>query len=106
MLECLYTKDSIAYGTVRVHNRTYEKRVFARISGNDWETFQDIQGWHSMTYPNDNTDTFTIKIHLEKYDDDTKVPKQIYFAICLEANNQELWDDNFGRNYVLDVVER
>ncbi|CAF3704075.1 unnamed protein product [Rotaria sordida] len=106
MLECLHTKDSIAYGTVRVHNRTYEKRVFARISGNDWETFQDIQGWHSMTYPNDNTDTFTIEIRLEKYDDDTKVPKQIYFAICLEANSQELWDDNFGRNYVLDVVER
>ncbi|CAF2848091.1 unnamed protein product [Rotaria sp. Silwood2] len=56
MLECLYTKDSTAYGTVRVHNRAYEKRVFARISENDWKTFEDIYGWHSMNYPNDNTD--------------------------------------------------
>ncbi|CAF3374528.1 unnamed protein product [Rotaria sp. Silwood2] len=106
MLECLYTKDSIAYGTVRVHNRAYEKRVFARISENDWKTFEDIYGWHSMNYPNDNTDAFTFGLHLKTYDDNTKVPKQINFAICLQINNQELWDNNLGWNYILDILER
>ncbi|CAF3147199.1 unnamed protein product, partial [Rotaria sp. Silwood2] len=106
MLECLYTKDSIAYGTVRVHNRAYEKRVFARISENDWKTFEDIYGLHSMNYPNDNTDAFTFGLHLKTYDDNTKVPKQINFAICLQINNQELWDNNLGWNYILDILER
>ncbi|CAF4328507.1 unnamed protein product [Rotaria sp. Silwood2] len=106
MLECLCTQDSTAYGTVRVHNRAFGKRIFARISENDWKTFHDIYGLHSMNYPNDNTDTFTFEIRLGKYDDNTKVPKQINFAICLQTNNQEFWDNNCGWNYALDVLER
>ena len=106
LLECLYTKDSIAYGTVRVHNFAYDKHVFARITGNEWETFQDIQAWHSMNYSNDNTDSFTFEIRLGKYNDDTKVPKYIYFAVCLKAMGKEYWDNNVGWNYILEVLER
>jgi hypothetical protein len=106
MLECLYTKDSTAYGTVRVHNCAYDKRVFARITENEWETSQDIQAWHSMNHPNDNTDAFTFEIRLGKYNDDRQVPKQIYFAICLQAMCQEFWDNNQGWNYILHVIER
>lgn len=106
ILECLYTKDSIAYGTVRVHNCAYDKRVFARITENEWETKQDIQAWHSMNYANDNTDAFTFEIRLGKYNDETRVPKQIYFAVCLQAMCQEFWDNNQGWNYILHVLER
>ena len=106
LLECLYTKDAIAYGTIRVHNCAYDKRIFARITENDWKTTQDIQAWHSMNYPNDNTDTFTFEIRLGKYNEPTEIPKQIYFAVCLQAMCQEFWDNNRGWNYVLDVIER
>jgi len=106
ILECLYTKDSIAYGTVRVHNCAYDKRIFARITDNDWQTHQDIQAWHSFNYPTDNTDTFTFEIRLKKYTNDEHVPKQIFFAVCLQAMCQEFWDNNRGWNYVLDVLER
>ena len=106
MLECLYTKDSIAYGTVRVHNCAYDKRIFARITENDWQSYQDIQAWHSMNYPNDNTDTFTFEIRLGKYKDTKEVPKQIYFAVCLQAMCREFWDNNQGWNYILGVLER
>ncbi|UJR37857.1 hypothetical protein I4U23_030547 [Adineta vaga] len=106
MLECLYTKDSIAYGTVRVHNCAYDKRIFARITENDWKSFQDIQAWHSMNYSNDNTDTFTFEIRLGKYSDPHQAPKEIYFAVCLQAMNQEFWDNNQGWNYILEVFER
>ncbi|CAF1090797.1 unnamed protein product [Adineta ricciae] len=106
MLECLYTKDSIAYGTVRVHNCAYDKRIFARITDNDWQSYQDIQAWHSMNYPNDNTDTFTFEIRLGKYKDANEVPKQIYFAVCLQAMCREFWDNNHGWNYILGVLER
>ena len=106
LLECLYTKDAIAYGTVRVHNCAYEKNVFARITENDWLSTQDIPAWHSMNHPNDNTDAFVFEIRLGKYNDDSQVPKQIYFAVCLRTMCHEYWDNNRGWNYVLDVCER
>jgi hypothetical protein len=106
ILECLYTKDSIAYGTARVHNCAYDKRVFARLTDNEWNTTQDIQAWHSMNYPNDNTDAFTFEIRLGKYNNEGQVPKQIYFAVCLQAMCQEFWDNNQGWNYLLDAIER
>lgn len=106
MLECLYTKDSIAYGTVRVHNTAYDKRVFARVTDDEWQTCHDIQAWHSMTYPDDHTDTFTFEIRLGKYLDPSKAPKDLYFAVCLQAMGQEFWDNNAGWNYILNVLER
>ena len=107
MLECLYTKDSTTYGTVRVHNCAYDKRVFARVTEDEWTSSYDIQAWHSMNYPDDNTDTFTFEIRLGKYHAaNAQVPKQIYFAICLQAMYQEFWDNNLGWNFCLDLVER
>jgi len=106
MLECLYTKDSIAYGTVRVHNSSYDKNVFARVTNDEWKTSHDIQAWHSMNYPDDHTDTFTFEIRLGKYSDRSKAPKEIYFAVCLKSMGQEFWDNNVGWNYILNVLER
>ncbi|CAF2511276.1 unnamed protein product [Rotaria sp. Silwood2] len=106
MLECLYTKESIAYGTVRVHNCTYDKLVFIRVTQNEWETYKDIQASHSMNFPVDNTDIFTFQITLSKSNDDTTEPKRILFAICLQTMSQTFWDNNQGWNYVLDVFEK
>ena len=106
MLERLYTKESTAYGTVRVNNCTYEKFVFVRLTTNEWETFEDIQAFHSMHYSFDNTDTFTFAIILPKSNNDTSIPKRILFAVSLRAMSQEFWDNNHGWNYVLDVFER
>jgi len=106
LLECLYTKDSIAYGTIRVHNFAYDKRVFIRLTQDEWETSIDIQAWHSMSYPHDNTDAFTFQISLNKSIDDIIGSKRILFAVCLQAMSQDFWDNNQGWNYVLDVFER
>jgi hypothetical protein len=103
MLECLYTKDSIAYGTVCVHNCAYDKYVFIRLTQDDWETSSDIQAWHSMNYPRDNTDAFTFEINLSKTYDVLAERKRVLFAVCLQAMWQDFWDNNQGRNYVLDV---
>jgi hypothetical protein len=106
LLECLYTKDSTAYGTIRVHNCTYNKRVFIRLTKDEWKTTSDIQALHSMNYPHDNTDIFAFEITLPKSNNDTQGPNRILFSICLQAMWQEFWDNNYGWNYVLDVFER
>ncbi|CAF3306827.1 unnamed protein product [Rotaria socialis] len=106
MLECLYTKDSTAYGTVRVHNCSYEKFVYIRLTENEWQTSNDIVASHSMNFPVDNTDSFTFQIVLSKSNDGAVEPKRILFAICLKSMSREFWDNNQGWNYVLDVFER
>lgn len=106
LLECLYTKDSTAYGTIRVDNCAYDKHVFIRLTKDEWKTFHDIQASHSMNYPHDNTDTFTFEISLPKSNHDTTAPHRILFSICLQAMEQEFWDNNHEWNYVLDVFEK
>jgi hypothetical protein len=106
LLECLYTKDAIAYGTIRVHNCAYNKYVFVRLTQDEWETTNDIQASHSMNYTHDNTDAFAFQIILLKSIDIIERPKRILFAVCLQAIGQEFWDNNQGWNYVLDVFER
>lgn len=106
LLECLYTKESTAYGTVRVHNCTYDKLVFIRLTHNEWKTFYDIQASHSMNYSFDNTDTFTFEITLSNCNDNLTNTNRILFAVCLKAMSQDYWDNNQGWNYVLDIYER
>ena len=106
LLECLYTKDATAYGTIRVHNCAYDKNVFVRLTQNEWETTTDIQASHSMSYRHDNTDTFMFQINLPKSIDFIEGPKRILFAVCLQTIGHEFWDNNQGWNYVLDVFER
>jgi len=106
LLECLYTKDSTACGTIRVHNCAYDKRVFIRLTQDEWKTSSDIQALHSMNYSHDNTDIFAFEITLPKSNNDTQGPNRILFSVCLQAMYQEFWDNNYGWNYVLDVFER
>jgi hypothetical protein len=102
LLECLYTNEATAYGTIRVHNRAYDKQVFARLSDDDWTTFNDIRAWHSMNYPHDNTDTFTFEINLKE----RQTPGRFLFAVYFQAGAEQFWDNNQGKNYCLDIVER
>ena len=106
LLECLYTKDSTAYGTIRVHNFAYDKRVFVRLTKDDWHSHQDIQAWHSMNYTHDQTDVFTFQIALEKSHDPNEIPKRLSFALCFQVMTDEFWDNNQNQNYVLDVHEK
>lgn len=102
LLECLYTKDSKAYGTIRVDNIAFEKQVFVRTSQDEWETYRDIPAWHSIHHQTDNTDAFTFEISL----DNSLIPERIQFAICFKALSEEYWDNNQNSNYVLDVYQR
>ena len=106
LLECLYTKDSTVYGTIRVHNFVYDKRVFVRLTKDEWNSHTDIQAWHSMNYDHDHTDVFTFQISLPKSHDANDVPKRLLFALCLQAMTDEYWDNNQSQNYILDVYEK
>ena len=106
LLECLYTNEATAYGTVRVHNLTYDKYVFARVTDDEWTSSNDIRAWHSMNYSHDNTDAFSFQISLGRSFDQAHRPKRLVFVVCLRALSHEYWDNNHNGNYVLDVLEK
>ena len=106
LLECLYTKDATVYGTVRVHNLTYAKYIFVRVTEDEWTSYNDIRSWHSINHPDDNTDAFNFQISLGRSFDEAHGPKRLVFVVCLQALSQEYWDNNHNANYVLDALEK
>ncbi|CAF1632105.1 unnamed protein product, partial [Didymodactylos carnosus] len=109
VLECLYTKDISAYGTVRVNNRSFEKKVFVRYTCDQWTTYNDNQAAHNLHNSNDNTDLFTFELTIPEklLTDDTSSQQNmaIFFTICYQVMGREYWN-NFGWNYILDICKR
>ncbi|CAF1108072.1 unnamed protein product, partial [Didymodactylos carnosus] len=110
VLECLYTKDISAYGTVRVTNCSFDKKVFVRYTCDRWKTYDDSQAMHNLHNSNDNTDSFTFELTIPETlltdDISSEQNMSIFFTICYQVMGREYWDNNFGWNYILDICER
>ncbi|CAF1444989.1 unnamed protein product, partial [Didymodactylos carnosus] len=110
VLECLYIKDISAYGTVRVNNCSFNKKVFVRSTIDQWKTYNDIQAMYNLHNSNDNTDSFTFELTIpdKLLKDDTLAQQNttIFFAVYYQVMGKEYWDNNFGSNYFLNILKR
>ncbi|VDN81967.1 unnamed protein product [Brugia pahangi] len=106
-LENVVLKNEICHmvGTIKVKNITYEKKVFVRFTSDGWKSFLDrmaiYQPSSSKFY-----DTFSFDVELPT--NGCNPNARIEFCICFEigssqgdTNQQQFWDSNNGRNYVL-----
>lgn len=100
-LENVILRDYTVEGTIKVKNITFEKRVFVRLSLDEWETSED----HEATYvpgPGfcgaDTFDTFSFKVDISPSFD---VKKKIQFAVCYCESDNEHWDNNGSHNYCI-----
>ena len=100
-LERLFVRASAVYGTIRVDNWTFHKRVFVKSTTDGWKTTSTIDAYHSMYHPKTNTDSFQFKLTLASRDSVV-----VTFALCLAANGREYWDNNESRDYRLELSER
>ena len=116
-LESIFTRGLTAYGTVRVNNCSFDKKVFVRFTIDRWKTFSVVTAYYSMHYPENNTDSFQFKLSVPKdkllilSSQNSKslssiLPITVSFAICYCTNGQEFWDNNSSRNYSLEILER
>lgn len=107
---------------VKVKNLSYNKRVFARITFNNWKKYHDLEAIYvksdplnisqknllNQTYSNDY---FAFCIIIPEKNNTILLnenPKQtpieectlrIEFALCFEQNGLPHWDNNSGENY-------
>ncbi|CAF1042015.1 unnamed protein product [Adineta ricciae] len=104
-LEDMFTRGTTVYGTVRVNNIAFDKRVSVRFTIDRWRTYSIINALHSIHHADTNTDCLQFKLHIPK-EELQSPPTRLSFAICYRINQREFWDNNFGENYNLDVIER
>ncbi|BFY97444.1 hypothetical protein BsWGS_00484 [Bradybaena similaris] len=98
-LENVILRDYTVEGTIKVKNIAFEKKVFVRLSLNEWETFENIDATYvpgpGLSY-SEPYDTFSFKLEIPPNFD---VSKKLQFAVCFEENGNQHWDSNGGTNY-------
>ncbi|GFR79174.1 protein phosphatase 1 regulatory subunit [Elysia marginata] len=98
-LENVILRDYTMEGTIKVKNVSFEKSVFVRLSLDEWESHEDIQGSYvpgfSLGYA-EPYDTFSFRIDIPPSFD---ISKRVQFAVCFEENGKQHWDNNNGENY-------
>lgn len=94
-LENAVVRGMQLFGTSKVKNQSYDKRVFVRCTFDGWESSLN----YPATYSNSNNtcfDTFSFQIDVPL---DLNPGKSVQFAICFESDGVQFWDNNDGKNY-------
>lgn len=85
-------------GRIRVRNLSFQKWVAVRFTFDDWQTTSEVTAKH-IESPNSEFDVFGFLIRLS--DLIARIEeKTLVLAIRYNVNGREIWDNNFGRNYV------
>lgn len=100
VLERIFIRDLTVYGTIRVNNISFHKKIFVKYTIDRWKTHSILNTYYSMHYSDNNTDSFQFKLTI------LKSFTNISFVICYCANEQEFWDNNSSRNYNLEIIEK
>jgi protein phosphatase 1 regulatory subunit 3A/B/C/D/E len=93
VLERIFIRGITAYGTIRVNNCSFHKRIFVKYTQDQWKTFSTLNAYYTMHDSDTNTDSFQFKL--------TSTMK-VSFVICYCANGYEFWDNNYSQNYTLE----
>ena len=96
-LESTAVRDRVAFLTIRVLNRAFDKHVVVRCTTNNWASFSDVPAVHCSGGDN-LSDRFVATVVLPERED-----VQLQFAVCYEVAGCTYWDNNSGRNYTLTV---
>lgn len=95
-LETIVLRDFGVYGTVKVRNLAFQKKVTVRFTIDGWSSYRDVVGHYIEGSHAGFMDTFSFEIALP-----TTLIKdcKLEFAICYKVLGVEFWDNNSGDNY-------
>ncbi|CAF3507276.1 unnamed protein product [Rotaria sordida] len=114
VLENIFVRSITAYGTVRVNNCSFHKKVSVRFTIDQWKNFSIINAYHSMYYSDSNTDSFQFQLTIPKDKllillssslQNSTLSMNVSFAICYAVQGEEFWDNNYSQNYRLEIIE-
>lgn len=104
-LENILASDNRVAGTVRVHNYVFRKKVFVRYTTDKWRTTKEVECKfvdNGLVGSMSETDSFSFDLTGPS---PCRPDAGIQFCIRFEAENEEHWDNNDGKNYSLVTAE-
>ncbi|KAI9205612.1 putative phosphatase regulatory subunit-domain-containing protein [Polychytrium aggregatum] len=116
MLETITTEASSLKGDIVVRNLAFEKNVVVHYSFNDWVSkyertavFSRVACHRNGEYP--GVDIFSFELYLPglqpvALDSPSLKNYRLSFALRYEVNGDVFWDNNHGRNYVIELTRR
>ncbi|XP_069820314.1 protein phosphatase 1 regulatory subunit 3E [Dendropsophus ebraccatus] len=101
-LQSMRCESCFLWGSVRVLDLAYEKRVTVRYSLDKWLSHQDTHALYAARLchggtGHPGTDLFTFRLPLPQTDQPQA--SSLEFAIRYQVGDEEFWDNNKGRNY-------
>ena len=85
-------------GVVRVANKGFSKRVTARVSTNNWVTFEDTEARYVPNSSDGLTDRFLLTITVPWF---MAKGGRVDFALRYICGDQTYWDNNRDKNYTI-----
>lgn len=86
-------------GRVRVANLAFQKEVQVRYTCNSWSNHFDLNlVWEGSVGTLGDTDKFILVIPVP-----SEWTGSVVFAIRYEVNGRTFWDNNYSKNYVMDI---
>lgn len=97
-LESVHISSLTITGSVLVHNICFQKKVKVRYSRDYWLSHEDITAEFSNSLAPD-LDKFSFRLTV------TGCPGSLLeFCVCAELGEDELWDNNSGKNYQVECL--
>ncbi|OMJ17807.1 Protein phosphatase 1 regulatory subunit 3C [Smittium culicis] len=102
----------IVFGTVRVHNLGFEKKISIRYTFDIWKTINELEAEFTRvaSKPTENwvgEDIFSFSLKFpENISNGESISKNSSLEFCINyiVNEQEYWDNNSGKNYIYKIV--
>jgi len=99
-LESIMLRSPLVFCTIKVSNICYQKKVFVRVSSNNWQTYTDIEASYLQGSSDGLSERFYATIGMPNY----SFCKTLQFAVCFDGNGVQHWDNNSGKNYEIRLL--
>jgi len=106
-LEKIEKDENNIVGTVRVKNYGFQKKIAARYSFDNWQSFHLTYAEYvcSLTLAgNQDQFEFAIEIPPSMRVSTEEQHHCLKFAVQYLVNGQEYWDNNQGKNYAIEII--
>ncbi|XP_040210413.1 protein phosphatase 1 regulatory subunit 3E [Rana temporaria] len=105
-LQNMRCESCFLWGSVRVLDLAYEKRVTVRYTLDGWLSYEETHALYAARLchggaGHPSTDLFTFRLPLPTRDQPHH--SSLQFAICYQVGDEEFWDNNKGKNYSLNL---
>ncbi|KAJ7374730.1 hypothetical protein OS493_005077 [Desmophyllum pertusum] len=102
-LENAVASQNSIWGTIKVKNVCFHKRVTLRYTLDGWVSSTDMQGVYVPESNDGATDRFSFALTLPEYF--LASGGVLEFAVRFEGEGMDFWDNNSGQNYRIECRE-